>query len=248
MIPYAIITPLTEALLPHVRNAADLYAGISIFSVAAIALMMALRKRIGNTMSGMDGVLMRRLTAAEIRDNFKQHAVVILLAAMLFIYLAHATFFYFMKNLSLQTGVGNVGVFFTVSMATMIAARLFGVAVFDKMNKLRLIMIVLFLLTLCLMALPNARTLSLYYLLAVVYGGTMGIALPILNALIFSASTPALRGLNTNMTLFAMDAGYFITPYIGGMLITMGVSFGCLFYIAASYAALVLLLTIILQK
>jgi len=54
---------------------------------------------------------MRRLTIADIRDNFKQHAVVILLLAMLFIYLAHATFFYFMKNLSLQTGVGNVGAF-----------------------------------------------------------------------------------------------------------------------------------------
>ena len=248
MIPYALIPPLTEALLPRVRNAADIYAGVSIFSVAAIVLMIALRKRIGNKLSGMDGVLMRRLNLTEIRDNFRQHAVVILLLAMLFIYLAHATFFYFMKNLSLQTGIGSVGVFFTVSMAMMIAVRLFGTALFDRVNKLRLLMIVLVLLVLCLIALPNVSTLSGYYLLAVVYGGTMGVALPILNALIFSASAPALRGLNTNMSLFAIDAGYFITPYLGGMLITLGADFGKLFYMAAGFTLLCLVLIMMVGR
>ena len=242
MLPSALIPPVTEALLPHVRNAADIYAGVSIFSAVAIVLMVALRKRIAHKLSGMDAVLMRRLTLTEIRDNFRQHAVAILLVAMLFIYLTHATFFYFMKNLSLQTGVGNVGVFFTVSMVTMIAVRLFGAAMFDRVNKLRLLMIVLVLLVLCLIALPNVSTLSGYYLLAVVYGGTMGIALPILNALIFSASAPALRGLNTSMGMFTIDAGYFITPYLGGMLITLGADFGTLFYVAAGFTLLCLAL------
>ncbi|PKN10494.1 MAG: hypothetical protein CVU72_01025 [Deltaproteobacteria bacterium HGW-Deltaproteobacteria-7] len=246
MIPYALIPPLTEALLPHVRNAADIYAGVSIFSVAAILLMIALRKRIVRTLGGMDAVLMRRLTLAGIRDNFRQHAVVILLLATLFIYLAHATFFYFMKNLSLQTGIGNVGVFFMISMATMIAVRLLGTAMFDQFNKTRLVMIVLALLLLCLIALPNVSTPSAYYLLAVVYGGSMGVALPVLNALIFSASSPAMRGLNTNMTLFAMDAGYFITPYLGGMLITLGADFGKLFYMAAGFTLVCLISIIIL--
>lgn len=248
MIPYAIIPSFTELLLPHVRSAADIYAGVSIFSVAAILLMAVLRRRIVNTLSGMDAVLMRRPTFMEIRDNFKQHAVVILLLVMLFIYLAHATFFYFMKNLALQTGIGNVGVFFTVSMVTMIGVRLFGAALFDRLDKLRLTMIVLVLLTACLIALPNVNTLAFYYLLAVVYGGAMGVALPILNALIFAASAPALRGLNTNMTLFAMDAGYFLTPYLGGMLITLGAGFNTLFYTAAGFTLLCLTLMIMLHN
>jgi predicted MFS family arabinose efflux permease len=242
MIPYALMPPVTEALLPHVRNAADIYAGVSTFSAAAILLMIALRKRIAHKLSGMDAVLMRRLTLAEIRDNFRQPAVFVLLVAMLFIYLAHATFFYFMKNLSLQTGVGNVGVFFTVSWATMIAVRLVGAALFDRVNKLRLMMTVLALLMLCMIALPNVSNPATYYLLAVVYGGTMGIALPVLNALIFSASAPALLGLNTSMGLFAIDAGYFITPYLGGMLITQGADFGKLFYMAAGFTLLCLAL------
>jgi hypothetical protein len=248
LIPYAVIPPLTEALLPQVRNAADIYAGVSIFSVAAILLMAALRKRIGRALEGMDAALMRRSTVTEIRDNFRQRAVVMLLLAMFFIYLAHATFFYFLKNLSLQTGVGNVGLFFTVSMATMIFVRAFGAALFDKFNEMRLIRIALVMLILCLMALPGTDALAFYYLLAVVYGGAMGVALPISNALIFSASAPALRGLNTNMTLFAMDAGYFLTPYLGGTLITLGSDFGSLFYIAAGFAAVSLAFIITLSK
>ena len=248
MIPYAAIPPLTEALLPQVRNAADIYAGVSIFSVAAILLMAALRKRIGRALEGMDAALMRRSAITEIKDNFRQRAVVMLLISMFFIYLAHATFFYFMKNLSLQTGVGNVGLFFTVSMATMIFVRAFGAALFDRLNEMRLIRIALVLLILCLMALPGTDTLAFYYLLAVVYGGAMGIALPILNALIFSASAPALRGLNTNMTLFAMDAGYFLTPYLGGTLIALGADFGALFYIAAGFAIVSLALIITLSN
>jgi predicted MFS family arabinose efflux permease len=133
-----------------------------------------------------------------------------------------------------------------ISMATMIAVRLLGTAMFDQFNKTRLVMIVLALLLLCLIALPNVSTPSAYYLLAVVYGGSMGVALPVLNALIFSASSPAMRGLNTNMTLFAMDAGYFITPYLGGMLITLGADFGKLFYMAAGFTLVCLISIIIL--
>ena len=235
MIPYAIIPPATEALLPLVRTAADIYAGVSVFSLLGILLMLIMHGRINAAMGRMDAALMRRSTPAEIRDNFRQHAVLMLLAAILFLYLAHATFFYFMKNLSLQTGVGNVGVFFSISMIAMIAVRFLGAVVFDRLNKVKLILAVLMILTICLLALPGVKTLRGYYMLAAFYGGSMGVALPVLSALLFSASAPGLRGLNTNMTLFAMDAGYFLTPYLGGLLIALGAGFDILFYTAAGF-------------
>ena len=242
MIPYAVIPPVTEALLPYLRNEADIYAGISVLSVAAILLMAVLQKRISNVLRGMDTVLMRRPSVHELRNNFKQGPVVILLTSVLFIYFVHATLFYFVKNLSLQTDVGNVGVFFTVNMGMMIVVRLLGAALFDRVNKQRLLIIVLALIIVCLIALPGVSTIPLYYLLAAIYGGSIGVALPILNALIFSASSPALRGFNTNMTLFAMDAGYFLTPYLGGILISSGTGFDTLFYIAAGCAVICILL------
>jgi predicted MFS family arabinose efflux permease len=243
MIPYVIIPPLTEALLPYTRSAADIYAGVSVFSLLGIALMIGMRRRILRAIGQMDAVLMRKLTLAEIRENFRQHAVLFLLAAILLLYLAHATFFYFLKNLSLQTGVGHVGAFFGISMSMMIAVRLFGTFVFDRINKLKLLLAVLLMLTACLLILPGVKTPACFYLLAVVYGGSIGVTIPVFNALLFSVSAPGLRGLNTNMTLFAMDAGYFLTPCLGGLLITLGASFGMLFYTAAGFALLCLFLT-----
>lgn len=248
MIPYAIIPSLTEALLPCVRSAADIYAGVSVFSLAGMALMIGMRGRISGAIGRMDAVLMRKLTLAEIRENFRRRAVVILLAAILLLYLAHATFFYFLKNLALQTGIGHVGAFFSISMAMIIAVRLFGTFAFDRTNKVKLLLVALLMLTACLLALPGVKTLAVYYLLAVAYGAGIGITMPVFSALLFNASAPGLRSLNTNMTLFVMDAGFFLTPYLGGLLMTLGASFSWLFYAAAFYVVMILFLTLLLRK
>jgi predicted MFS family arabinose efflux permease len=242
MIPYAVIPPLSETLFPYVRSEADIYAGVSIFSVAAMLLLAALHGRIGHALAGMDGVLLRRPTLPEVRENFRLHAVVLLLATGLFIYLAHATVFYFMKDLSLRTGIGDVGLFFTLSMVTMISVRAFGGTMFDRMNKLRLLQGGLLLLILCLIMLPHAGFHVSFYLLAGVYGLCAGVILPLLNALLFSASPPPLRGLNTNLSLFTLDAGYFLMPYLGGALVASGAEFTILFYTAAGFALLSLAL------
>jgi MFS family permease len=242
MIPYAIIPPATEALLPYIGSEARIYAAVSVFSVAALFLLAALRKRIAKALSGMDGVLLRRPTRSELHDNFRQAAVVLLLVSILFVYLAHATFFYFMKDLSLQTGVGDVGLFFTICMVTMISVRALGSLIFDRMSKQRLLQGVLPVLILCVIMIPHAGFPAAFNLLAGVYGLCMGVILPLLNALLFSASPPLLRGLNTNLTLFTLDAAYFLVPYLGGALIAWGAGFQILFYIAGGFVILSLAL------
>ena len=248
MIPYAVIPPLSEALLPYVRNEADIYAAVSIFSVVAIFLLTALRGRLGGALRSMDGVLLRRPTFSEIRENLRLRPVVILLAAIFLIYLAHATLFYFMKDLSLQIRTGDVGLFFTISMATMISVRALGAALFDRTNKLSTLQKALALLLACLILLPLAAFTAAYYLLAALYGLCIGVILPLLNAVLFSASPPPMRGLNTNMTLFAMDVAYCLVPYLGGMLITFGAGFDVLFYIAAGFVALSFALAMIIPQ
>lgn len=240
MIPYAVIPPLSEALLPRVRNEADLYAAVSVFSVVAIVLLVALRGRIGRAVQGMDRALLRRPSLAEIRENFRIRAVFVLLAAVLLVYLAHATFFYFLKDLFLSAGSGDVGLFFTVSMAAMIAVRAAGAPLFDRMDKLLAVRAALGFLVPCILLMPYAASPAACGILAAVYGISMGVILPLLNALLFSASPPGLRGLNTNMTLFTMDVAYFLTPYLGGTLVALGAGFDVLFFIAAGVVALAL--------
>jgi len=235
MIPYAIIPPLSEALLPYVRNEADIYAGVSIFSVAAIALLAAMRGRIGKAIRNVDGVLLRRPSFSEIRENFRLRAVVLLLSASLLVFLAHAVVFYFLKDLTLRSGGGDVGFFFLLSMLTMISVRALGTLFFDKMDKVRTFRGGLALLLPCLIALPHAASPAAYYLLALLYGFCMGIVLPLLNALLFSASPPALRGLNTNLGMLTLDLAYFLLPYLGGTVLAFGAEFDLLFYGAAGF-------------
>jgi len=248
MIPYAVIPPLSEALLPYVRNEADIYAAVSIFSVVAICFLIALRGRIGDALRGMDGVLMHRPNISEIRENLRMRSVIVLLASIFLIYLAHATLFYFLKDLTLQIRTGDVGLFFTISMAAMISVRSLGAALFDRIDKLSTLRKALALLIPCLILLPLAALPVTYYLMAALYGLCMGVILPLLNAVLFSSSPPPLRGLNTNMTLFTMDVAYCLVPYLGGMVIANGAGFDALFYLAAGFVMLTLALIVTLSR
>lgn len=244
MIPYALVPPLSEVLLPYVRTEADIYAAVSIFSVVAICLLIALRGRISNALRGMDGVLMRRPNISEIRENLRLRSVIVLLASIFLIYLAHATLFYFLKDLTLHIRSGDVGLFFTISMAAMISVRSLGAALFDRIDKLSTLRKALALLIPCLIMVPLAAFPVAYYLMAALYGLCMGVILPLLNAVLFSYSPPPLRGLNTNMTLFTMDVAYCLVPYLGGMIIAFGAGFDVLFYLAAVFVMLTLALIV----
>jgi len=248
MIPYAVIPPLSEALLPYVAGEAVVYAGVSVFPVVSILFIIALKKRLNNILARVDEALARRPGREEISENFRQRSVVLLLGIAFLVYLAHAAVFYFTKDLCLQNAVGNVGPFFTISMIMMIAVRVFGGAIFDKTNKLLIFQTGLVLLTLCLFLLARIGTHCTLYLLAGLYGMCMGIILPLLNALLFSASAPALRGLNTNLTLFTLDAAYFIMPYVGGLIITFGAGFDVIFFLSAGFIIFSLLLAMLLAR
>lgn len=243
MIPLATLPPLTEAILPMVRNEADIYAGVSLFTLVALLLGLVLRKRLRGMLSRADASVLRRPGFAEIKGNFRQRSVALLLSAAFFLYLAHATVFYFAKDLSLQTGAGRVGFFFAISMAMMMAVRVVGGRLFDRFNKLRSFRLGLAALVFCFVFLPSADSLRPFYLIGAFYGLAMGVVLPLLNALLFSASPPSLRGLNTNLTLFALDGGYFLLPYLGGSLIALGSGFETLFYLAAGSSLVTLALT-----
>ncbi len=248
MIPYAVIPTFTEILLPHVRSEAIIYAGVSVFSVMSLLLLIALKKRLAHVLGSMDAALARRPRLDEIRENFRQQSVVLLLGTAFLLYLAHAAVFYFTKDLSLQTAIGDMGPFFTISMVTMIAVRALGSTIFDRTNKLYVFQAGLVFLILCLVLLPQAGTRLSFYLLAGLYGTCMGIVLPLLSAVLFSASAPPLRGLNTNLTMFAMDAGYFIMPYLGGIIIAFGAGFDILFYVSAGFILLSLSLVMTLTR
>ncbi len=248
MVPYALVPPVTETLLPHVTNEATIYAGFSVFAVLAICLLSLMRGRIEKALAGMDAALMRRPALPEIRRNFGNRPVLLLLFIMLLAFFCHATVFYFMKDLSLQNHLGNVGLFFSISMAAMIAVRALGGRAFDKIDKTSTLLAGFTLLSLCLVLFSRITGELFFYGLAGLYGLSMGVILPQINALIFSYSVPGLRGLNTNLGLFVMDIGYFITPSLGGAMVGLQSGYAVPFNAGAGLAVISIVLVMVLKR
>ena len=246
LVPYAIMPHITEILLRYTQNEAQIYRGVTILALPAFIMLFVLRKRLGSTLSSMEGALLRRPSLEEIRRNLKETRIALLLAVNFFLYLCYASVFFFMKESIAGTLITDVGGFFTVSTLVMIILRISGGFFFDKVDKTRLLQVATLLLVPCFLLLGRMDSDRILYLMAGYYGLCIGFIMPLLNAVLFTLSPPHLRGVNTNLALFAMDAAFFLSPYAGGAFIAAGYSFGALFGICAGFIAVNLVLLMVL--
>jgi len=229
LLPYALMPPLAEWLLPQVTSAAQIYAGVSLLSIPAILLLLAGRRRLATVVAGMDRTLTQRPSRQELKEDLRRPEVPLLLLVNLGYYLAYSTVFYFMKDFAGQFRGVDVGLFFVLSTSTLILTRLLGSLVLDRFRKLPLLRISTLALALCLFALARTDSSAGLALAAILYGLCLGVGLPLLNAVLFMASPPALRGVNINLALFMMDAGFFLSPWLGGAFLAAGGPVGGLF-------------------
>jgi predicted MFS family arabinose efflux permease len=216
LLPYALMPPLTEALMPQAGNAAMLYAAVSVLALPAMLLLLLSRHRLAAAVADTDEAMGGRLDRAALREDLRTPAVLVLLGVNLCVYLVYSAVFFFLKTLAQDFAPSAVGAFFTLSTVALILTRLLGGMVLDRLPKLPVLRLALGFMALCLVGLSLAESELWLLALAVPYGIGVGLALPMLNAALFLASPPALRGVNTNLGLFMMDAGFFLTPWLGG--------------------------------
>ncbi len=238
LLPYALMPPLAEWLLPYVTSAAQIYAGVSLLAIPAILLLLVGGRRLAAVVAGLDLSLTQRPSRQQLQENLRRPEVILLLLVNLCFYLCYSTVFYFMKDFAGQLDDPDVGLFFILSTATLILTRLTGNLVLDRFWKLPLLRICTLSLALCLFALAQTDSGAGMSLLAVLYGLCLGVGLPLLNAVLFMASPPALRGVNANLSLFMMDAGFFLSPWVGGTFLAAGGVIGGLFTGAAMFLLL----------
>ena len=235
LIPYAVMPPVTEYLLGRVESEADIYAGVAFLALPAAVLLLCIGKRmIAAAKAG--GAAFSRPSFADVRENIRNRDIALLFGINFFIYISHATVFFFMKDFALAAGMKNVGAFFTIYTAVMIAVRLLGSRIFDRLDKLRTLSAAMAALAVCLLALRFVSSEVIFFVLAAVYGLCVGVGIPMLNAALFDISPPRHRGLNTNIALFMMDGGFFLGPCLGGALIAAGCSISatmisCVFFV-----------------
>jgi MFS family permease len=234
LIPYAVAPMLTEIALSHFRNEAVIYALVSILAIPGIALIFAVGPRIRNMIVKMDPGYLQRPAIGQLWQNIRQVPVILILAMNLLIFFTYATVFYFIKSFLVVQGIGqDVGIFFAVSMVVMIAIRTGFGQVMDSGSKVRTLGAMALFLAVVYMLLPWVDSLFKLSLTAVCYGLAMGCILPLLNSIMFECSSRQFQGINSNLMLFMMDAGYSLCPVIMGTILASGGSFNLLFLICS---------------
>jgi len=240
----SIITLLPYAVLPPVINLLVTYFGGFIHVLDITALMMlpifpllALISPGGKGKATEGG----KLTLTELKENLGNRRVIQVLVISLFVFIAFTPVFYFIKGFAKSIGIANAGWFFTISTLFEIIVRLVGGRYMDRGNKLRILLFSLILLLMGYVLLAHSRSHAVFFSLAVFFGIGWGVALPLLNGLVFDYSSPRLRSLNANLGLEMFQGGFFLGPLLGGLVLASG-SYRTLYYVCGGLIVVAIIL------
>jgi MFS family permease len=239
LIPYAVAPMLTEIALRHFRSEAIIYSLVSILAIPGIALIFVVDSRIRNMLSKMDPDCLQRPEIGRLRQNIRRIPIIMILCMNLLIFFTYATVFYFIKSFLVTQGIGqDVGIFFAVSMCVMIVIRAGFGWVMDSGSKAWILGGMALFLVAFYVLLPWVDSLPGLLLAAVCYGLSMGCILPLLNAIMFECSSRQFQGINSNLMLFMMDAGFFLCPLTMGATMAIVVLVASLSRWQSAHAAL----------
>ncbi len=217
LLPNAIV-PMVVERWPGAAASGSLFAWGAVCMLPGLAVLPLLRKAAARDFV-RQGAAVREGVLARLMAGLRQPGARALLAAFGLAFLAVVMVFFYVKTVCAHRGAGDPGVFLGISTWVVIATRLGLGPFFDRFDRK-----LLCLAGLCAMgaglALPALSPHpAALYAAAVVYGLGVGVATPLLNALIFLVSRPDLRGLNANLMLQMLDLAYVVGPVAGGLLL-----------------------------
>ena len=221
LLPYAVVPLIIEKGFTRLLQS-QVYFYTGLILAGSAILLIPLRK-IAKSYCPVPGKEREPAPPkGQILINLRQGSVLALLLANGLVFSAFSLVFFFLKTFSGTMGMGDAGLFFTVSTLVMIASRIFMGPLFDKFNKAALILISLGIFSISLFFLSQVTSNGQFYTIAVLYGLGVGMATPLLNSLMFIVSEQEYRGLNTNLMMEMVDAGFFLGPIAGGAAVANG--------------------------
>lgn len=177
----------------------------------------------------------------ELAANLKDPVILALMGASFLMYCTFSFLFYYVHDFAKALAIAAPGLFFTLATGSEIATRL-GLGPFlDKRSKRRAAVISLGVLAAGYLALPYAAGAGFFFPMAVLFGLGWGVSVPAVSAMIFDRSEPRFRALNTNLGFEMLQGGYFIGPFLGGVVV-QAFGYGAMFTICAGFLLLALCL------
>jgi hypothetical protein len=212
---YGIVPAAMDAVRPLLRSAAQGYAAAGLALLPAAWIVRGIGRRMPPADAGSEGHLP---SWADIRTSLMRPPIAMLLLLNASYFANWSSLYFLFKGFAEARGIGNVGVFFGVLTAVMIAIRLLAGRLFDRFDKAWLAALAFGIIASGHVALDRLPA-GAVPLVGAFVGLGLGGAYPALNGLAFEHSTPRLRPLSANLMLFALQGGSFLGPAIGGALV-----------------------------
>ena len=217
LLPYGAVPAVMDALVFLIPTPPYGYAGATITLIPAAWIVLHVRRRLRGQLHLEER---KHLPAwSDIRANVTQLPVALLLLLNTIYIITWSSMFFLMKGFADQQGIVNVGSFFTVQVGMMIVFRLFAGRLFDIFNKARMLVVTFTVIALGYLALDNLPGAWAIPLVALIFGVGMGMGQPLFHGLMFEVSSPSFRPLNANLTLFSIQAAFFLGPVLGGAVV-----------------------------
>lgn len=214
---YGVVPAAMDATVPRLLGVTTAYALAGLALLPAAALVLALGRRVRPSATGPGGEP-HLPSWADLRASLSRPRLLLVLALAVAYFANWSSLYYLFKGFATGRGLGNVGTFFSVLTAVMIAIRLLGGRLFDRFDKARLAALSFGMIALGHLALWNLP-IATAPLVAAFFGLGLGAGYPTLNGLVFELSEPHLRPQNANLMMFAVQLGSFLGPAVGGVLV-----------------------------
>lgn len=216
--PYAAVPPLFDLLKIAPADLGVVVRWSALLALATAALLWLLPRFDQESAPPVP----ERDSFKGVRQSLADTNILLLLLASALLYAGYSMVFFFLKGFGSAQGLLQTGLFFTVATVMMMAVRLLGGPLFDRFDKRRMNGASLAFSAVAVALLSCAVNSWWLMILALLCGLGWGVCMPLLNALLFDISPVELRGLNQNLALLMLQAGFFLGPFLGGLLLGQG--------------------------
>jgi predicted MFS family arabinose efflux permease len=227
VLPFAIVPPILDPLIKWLGGF------LAVLNVSAIVMLLNFPLLLLIKVNNSRRTATRsRFNTKEFVKNIANYSVILILLVGLIVWTTFTPVFYFIAKQGSDLHIPNAGLFFTFSTISEVAVRILCAPLFDKGNKSIMLIGSLLILVFGYIALAHVQAVMLFYIIGGILGLGWGIAMPLLNGIMFDISAPEFRPLNSNLAMQMFQMGFFLGP-IAGNAIMLRWSYSVLYYICA---------------
>jgi len=229
LLPYAMVPPLLGLFPPGPGQFGVVISTTALVAAPILAMIAFIRKPAAADPTRQPAP---RPPLKALGRNLVARPVATLLLVNLLLNCGYVIVFFFIALYAKLRGVHNPGLFFTIVTVLMLASRLVGSPILDRGDKRKLAIGAHLILLPVYPLLIVGQGEPAFFAIATLAGLGWGLALPLLNALLFDHSAPSFRAVNLNSSMIAIQASFFLGPLLGGLVVTT-LGYPALFWLCA---------------